>query len=387
MNGSGTQGSGKHRWHCKEACKLHHKLGYLFRSAQKDWGWSRAWAKGDQLARSAAQWAKELDLEKSDVVDSTVVSKPRVLQVQHSDATTVPPAGGDADDTVSIASTQPWHDAMGKRRCPRRRPGRRTRRREKDAEDQDSGRRAVVDSDLEYEVDVGRFPLEALPALAETLEDSEDDGIDLGELHFGTAVDSALVQSKPAQPHLTRPQPGKSKQLKRKLEAVEFEVVESDWFDQEMAARIGTNRERMSQFKPASFYMRVKIVLSGLISILDGPRPKDKIEVETLQSHIRKGFKDVVELTQAAAFTAEPREVLEIMRSHITEKIDACSRAPAPGMMEWCERLDSEFEDFDSLDLEDKAFFLDDVKAEMEEHKCQIEFCLESIDEVILQEA
>ena len=130
--------------------------------------------------------------------------------------------------------------------------------------------------------------------------------------------------------------------------------------------------------------MQVKIVLAGMRHTLDGVRPNTRDGVTVLQKSFREGFSALVKLTQAAAYSTETRDIVEIIRSQITEKVDMYSQAPAPGLVEWCEQMECELQVFETMDSEGRELYLDGIKYEMEDHKCQIDFSIESIDGAIL---
>ena len=86
MNGSQAPTCGRFSWHCNSVRNLHHKFGYMFRSAPRDLGWCQAWIQGGNLAKDVARWTKELDAHYAKECDS----KPKALCAHVSDSTAAP---------------------------------------------------------------------------------------------------------------------------------------------------------------------------------------------------------------------------------------------------------------------------------------------------------
>ena len=115
------------KWESVDARRFHHQLGYAVRRIQKTAASTTSWQEGRRLAGQLSQWSRSLDGqlggEKRDPVQ-------RVL-VQHvSDASTaVATTQSEADEVVSIATTEPWSqiEDSGKRK-PRKRLNRRAKR-------------------------------------------------------------------------------------------------------------------------------------------------------------------------------------------------------------------------------------------------------------------
>ena len=175
MNLPNARSSGGQTWHRKSVCSLHHRLGYLFRSARRELGWSDAWIRGNYLARDVACWTKELDSQYA----ADAEPKRRVLAVHHSNSTAAPQEeDGSCDDTSSIASTQPWSACKQSSRRPRRRTHRRAHRRRKAAEEEDVMQRVRDGSVADLEFDLGLVPMGALGAISECLMESDDPDVE-----------------------------------------------------------------------------------------------------------------------------------------------------------------------------------------------------------------
>ena len=61
---------------------------------------------------------------------------------------------------------------------------------------------------------------------------------------------------------------------------------------------------------------------------------------------------------------------------------DSVSQMPIPGVSEWCTQVEENCKEYGELDSEEQEFLCDEVREDIEELKAQINFCIETVDQL-----
>jgi len=202
--------AGQRGWQSRPARTLHNRVGYALRDSKP---WARmapSWREGAVLMAGLLEWTRRWDSDLSrSSLDAMEDRAPtlgqceglqdgaahgrRLRQHDSGTSTNVPETGedddGDSASVVSIATTATWDlgshgqsHVSGSRslRKPRCRPGRRTRRKERQAEFDALGARLHRQGQDEVELENGRMPLPFLRTMADsllTIAEEDDEGV------------------------------------------------------------------------------------------------------------------------------------------------------------------------------------------------------------------
>lgn len=358
------------------------------------------------LAKHLSCWTKSLDEqlsmrtdEASDVHHFAEVDPllPRELKA-HPTGETIAPS---EDDLESCATTEPW-DVRTSRK-PRCRPNRRAKRHARLLDFESLVRQQSISGASELAWDTGKIPISAFGALAACLEESD------AEVHEGTGAWSSPQVSEAREERddtqvtvdeldvtlacssQDRPMASNTG-LKRKLDAVEFDVLDPDDFtsfaavpfqacEGEQCERNLLNEQESAHTLDA-YYLPMRTALCEIYGILDGTPPLTAKNIEFLCDSIRAGcdkLKRLLKVRPRYGLIVASRAV-ELIQTEITE------RPGAGGLHAWCNELDVLLSEFDCLERQDQQFYLSDVQEEMVLHASTIEYCLQAFDELLEEE-
>ena len=207
----------------------------------------------------------------------------RQLQAHVPDATTLL----QEEDANPCATTETWNVFAKALRTPRSRPGRRTQSSRGEARrvEEATVTRLLANSiEDELDFDLGLLPLRSSRVLSECLESDEEmemtlevgSGREENETFIKGADEHPVASGLPSAAPIPLVARKSERTLKRKLEEVDFEVLDRAACEAEEEARqeaaSAAHIEKCKQFSQAAFLAQVQMILQDLVGIC-GTRP------------------------------------------------------------------------------------------------------------------
>lgn len=201
--------------------------------------------------------------------------------------------------------------------------------------------------------------------------------------------------------------------LKRKLDTVDFCVQDRDDLDERLLplsqeagpASISGLSEMQAQSierdNPAGdlsasahtldeYYMPIEHTLRELQAVLSGGAPNDDGGIILLRQSILAQcdkLKDLIRVRPRHGLI-KVSHVIDLIQAEITERDTPGQHeyATSPGLYKWCGNMEECIAEYDRLENEDQELALADVYEEMQMHVGTIDYCLEALEELQLEE-